>query len=129
MTTGHDGWAALPVRLRLIARLLELTQRRAGVTVGTMATKPLAERQQGKPHRAFCRPAPRNVSHSDRSVPTRDGAVTVRTYRVVGSPGDQPVLLYLHGGAWIMGGLDGVDPFCAQMAARAGITVDRKSVV
>ncbi|WP_059005622.1 alpha/beta hydrolase [Streptomyces specialis] len=48
--------------------------------------------------------------------------VPVRLYRPC--PGDGlPVLVYLHGGGWTLGGVDRVDPLCRTLANRAGCLV------
>ncbi|QRY80492.1 alpha/beta hydrolase [Pseudomonas sp. PDNC002] len=54
-----------------------------------------------------------------------DRLPSVRLYRPVGSPPDAgwPTLLYLHGGGWILGGLDSHDFICAELAAELGALV------
>ncbi len=117
----HDGWVALPMHLRLLARMLAVAGRYSPTgSVEGMASAPLTVRQQGRPARWACRPGPEGVTQSDRLVPTRTSRVAVRVYRAEGTSEQQPVLLYAHGGGWIMGGLDGVDPFCARIAASGG---------
>lgn len=124
MAEAHNGWRALPAHLRPLARwyrLLELIGR--APTVAQVAAKSLQERQNGKPARWACRPVTGDVQVDDRVVATRDGAVTVRIYRASSSVGSHPVLLYFHGGGWIMGGLDGIDPLCRRLALDADVTV------
>src|SRR5688572_1832300 len=59
------------------------------------------------------------------SVPTRGGAINARMYRSSAStptaPG--PALLYLHGGGFVLGTLDGADELCRAIAAGSGWTV------
>ncbi|GAA3938133.1 alpha/beta hydrolase [Actinomadura viridis] len=56
------------------------------------------------------------------TVPGEGGAVPVRLYRPVRrSP--LPVLVYLHGGGWVVGGPDNVDAVCRDLAAGAGCAV------
>ena len=124
MTVGHNGWRVLPLHLRPLARAFQLMEL-VGLTpsVQKTATASLAERQKGKPAAWACRPPLGDVLVEDVTVPTRDGSVTVRTYRAADAVGDLPVLLYAHGGGWIMGGLDGIDPFCRRMALQADVAV------
>ncbi|MFI8975652.1 alpha/beta hydrolase [Nocardia asteroides] len=55
-------------------------------------------------------------------IPTRTGTVGARLYRH-GRSGPAPALLYLHGGGFVLGTLDGVDELCRAVAARSGWTV------
>lgn len=49
--------------------------------------------------------------------------VRVRTYdRAAGVPPGLP-LVWLHGGGWVTGGLDAMDPLCRQLLSRAGAPV------
>jgi len=52
------------------------------------------------------------------------GALTVRLYRPAGS-GDEalPVLLWLHGGGWVLGSLDNYDHWCRALANACGAAV------
>ena len=47
--------------------------------------------------------------------------VPVRVYRPTG--GERAALVYLHGGGWVLGGLDSHDPLCRTLAARSGQAV------
>ncbi|MEU3010472.1 alpha/beta hydrolase [Nocardia asteroides] len=55
-------------------------------------------------------------------LPTRAGTVGARLYRH-GRSAPAPALLYLHGGGFVLGTLDGVDELCRAVAARSGWTV------
>ena len=59
------------------------------------------------------------------SVPTRAGARPARMYRAdeVTRDGAGPALLYLHGGGFVLGTLDGADELCRAIAAGSGWTV------
>ncbi len=70
----------------------------------------------------FRRPRPASVAVEDRTVAGPGGPVPIRIYR----PGEAqglPVLLYLHGGGFVLGGLDSHDDICAEIADRAGVGV------
>ncbi len=61
---------------------------------------------------------------TDRVVPGPAGDIPVRIYTPAGEPnGAWPCLVYLHGGGWVIGGLDTVDAICRILANRAGCKV------
>ncbi|MDQ6858889.1 MAG: alpha/beta hydrolase [Chloroflexota bacterium] len=53
----------------------------------------------------------------DRRVRTRAGDVAVRIYAPAGP--SLPLLVFLHGGGWVVGDLDGPDALCRTLADRA----------
>src|SRR5690349_18135733 len=62
-----------------------------------------------------------DVASEDRSLPGPAGPIPVRVYR----PGDKPapVLLYFHGGGWVLGSLNTHHGVCATLARRSGCIV------
>ena len=70
----------------------------------------------------FRKPRPAGLVVCDQSVPGSGGAIPVRLYQ---PPADEalPVMVYLHGGGYILGSLDSHDDICAGIADRAGIAV------
>ena len=62
-------------------------------------------------------PAPELAAELDDNA---DG-VPVRIYRAVGD--ERGALVYLHGGGWVVGGLESHAPLCRTLAARAGAAV------
>lgn len=66
----------------------------------------------------FRRPRPEGVTAED----VRYGGVPCRHYRKRGM-GDAPVLVYLHGGGFVVGGLDSHDDVTAELCDGAGIDV------
>ena len=63
------------------------------------------------------------VEHvSDRTIPGPAGDIPVRIYRpAVETPA--PVLVFYHGGGWVLGTLDSVGSICRQLAMRIGCVV------
>jgi acetyl esterase len=51
-----------------------------------------------------------------------DGEVPLRVYSP-DADGPAPVLVYFHGGGWMLGTLDGVDDICRELATRVGAVV------
>lgn len=61
------------------------------------------------------------IATADTWVNRPDG--TLLGLRVYGTPGDDPVLVFFHGGGWVYGDLDMADGFCRRLAATARVTV------
>jgi len=68
---------------------------------------------------------PAEVETTDRPVPAATGDIPVRIYRstVGNGPGSRPLVLYIHGGGFVFGGLDMGDWVCSTVAARVGAVV------
>jgi acetyl esterase len=60
-----------------------------------------------------------DVQTSDLELPDR--RIAIRTYRT--APGDLPVLMWFHGGGYVSGSLDAIDPTCRELAVRARVNV------
>lgn len=58
----------------------------------------------------------------DDDIPGRNGPVPVRLYRPRGAA-ELPIIVYLHGGGWTVGSLDGVDAVCRALANRSECAV------
>ena len=63
---------------------------------------------------------PRNWSALE--IPGEAGPIHARMYAGDGS-GDKPLIIYLHGGGWIIGDLDTHTPFCHALSDTTGCTV------
>jgi len=60
----------------------------------------------------------------DRHIPGPDGDIPVRFYTpVAGGGGAQPVLVYFHGGGWVIGDLETHDALCRTLANESGCKV------
>jgi acetyl esterase len=62
------------------------------------------------------------ASVADRKIPGPAGEIPVRIYQPHGA-GVKPVLIYLHGGGWVIGTLDSYDATCRELAQGAGCVV------
>jgi acetyl esterase len=58
----------------------------------------------------------------DRAIPGPAGDIPVRIYTPDGDP-PLPLLVYYHGGGWVLGNLDQVDATCRELANAAGCVV------
>jgi acetyl esterase len=63
------------------------------------------------------------ASVTDRTFPGPAGDVPVRVYVPTAEPGPRPVLVYLHGGGWVIGDLESHDATVRALAAASGLTV------
>jgi acetyl esterase len=60
----------------------------------------------------------------DRSVPGPEGDIPVRVYTPAESVGaNHGVLVWLHGGGWVIGDVESADPTCRLLAAQSGCVV------
>jgi acetyl esterase len=58
---------------------------------------------------------------TDRTIPGPGGDIPVRIYTPAGAgDGPLPCLVYLHGGGWVLGDIEGVDTICRIVANRSG---------
>lgn len=97
--------------------------------LASLAQPPLAQqspeaiRRQNKLNAAALAGEQQPLEHvEDIAIPGPAGSLRARLY--ADSRGSRPpVLLYLHGGGWVVGDLDTHDPVCRAIAARAGCAV------
>ena len=60
----------------------------------------------------------------DFTIPSPQGhAIPARGYSDIETPGPGPVLVYFHGGGWVIGDLETHDALCAEIARTLGMTV------
>src|SRR5258707_13550711 len=59
----------------------------------------------------------------DFEIPINGHAVKARLYRPVASVAALPMLVFFHGGGWVLGDLESHDIFCRRLANAAGYAV------
>jgi acetyl esterase/lipase len=64
-------------------------------------------------------PSPEVGEVADGVLPGPGGDLPYRLYRP-GTPGPHPLVVYFHGGGWVLGNLDSDDPLCRDLCARSG---------
>ena len=84
--------------------------------------EPAAARQVMLQMTKITDPGPADVVVESRTIPGPAGDIPVRTYRPQGD-GPLPLLVWFHGGGWVIGDLVTADPTCRELAQRAGIAV------
>ncbi len=115
---AHLGGGRLDPRLRLLLRLAPASQP-AGLSPDEERTR--ERKSRSGLGRLFVRRAgmKRIV---DRSIPAEGRAIPVRIYTPAESV-PMPILIFLHGGGWVLGDLEQSDPFCRQLAKRGRCVV------
>ncbi|QDF39628.1 alpha/beta hydrolase fold domain-containing protein [Bradyrhizobium symbiodeficiens] len=67
------------------------------------------------------RPAGRPIGAIvDGTLPVTDGTLPYRVYKPA-TPGPHPVVVYFHGGGWVLGDEQSDEPFCRDMVRRTGM--------
>ncbi|HEY8574297.1 alpha/beta hydrolase [Phenylobacterium sp.] len=67
--------------------------------------------------------APKDVATRDFTVPGPHGDIPVRLYEPAGVAAPSGLLVYFHGGGWVIGDLETHDGHCRRLAAFAGCRV------
>jgi acetyl esterase len=94
-----------------------------GPTRAKVVAQPAERRQLSKPPFWMTRPGDPAVRTYDQLVAGRGGPVRVRVFVPPGVTEGSPVIVYLHGGGFVMGGLDGCDYVTRGLASRTGFPV------
>jgi acetyl esterase len=92
----------------------------------THTLTPLLARQLYLERRGYSQPSPPEVEMVENlRADTQGGAIPLRHYRPLGSLANAvlPVLVYYHGGGWVIGDLDTHDVLCRQLANASGCSV------
>ncbi|MCC7365893.1 MAG: alpha/beta hydrolase [Dehalococcoidia bacterium] len=71
---------------------------------------------------AFNGTMPASVTVTDRTVPGPAGDIPVKVFRPQGT-GPFPLLVYIHGGGWVIGSPNTHRQLCAELAEGAGVVV------
>jgi acetyl esterase/lipase len=67
-------------------------------------------------------PGPEVGEVVDATLPGAAGPLPYRLYRPA-STGPHPIIVYFHGGGWVLGSLDSDDPFCRDLCVRSSAIV------
>jgi acetyl esterase len=68
-------------------------------------------------------PAPPLPVVYDVSIPSREGPIAARFYRSHDDESACPLLVFFHGGGWMLGSVDSYDPVCRRLAAKSNCAV------
>jgi acetyl esterase len=94
-----------------------------GPSMQDQVRRPAADRQRNKPAFWMTRPGDQRVTTREQSVDGRGGPVRVRAYLPPDLRPGSPAVVYLHGGGFVFGGLDGCDYITRELASRTGYPV------
>ncbi len=97
----------------------------------THTLSPIEARRWYRERRAFSQPMTPEVAQTQElgKLESKHGPVPLRLYRPLTAAGNAantqilPVLVYFHGGGWVIGGLDTHDTLCRQLANGSGCAV------
>ncbi len=104
--------------------LLQLMQDNGVAPTHTLT--PHVARTQYRERRFYTQPTPPPMAQvRDLQAPGPGGAVPLRLYRPLGSRDNAPlpVLVYYHGGGWVIGDLDTHDTLCRELSSESGCAV------
>jgi acetyl esterase len=104
--------------------LLRLVEERGLPPTHTLT--PVEAREMYRQRRFFTQPAPPEVeSVRELEAAGGPGPIPLRAYRPLGSAADAvlPVLVYYHGGGWVIGDLDSHDVLCRELCNQSGCAV------
>jgi len=104
--------------------LLRLIEERGVPPTHTLS--PEQARAAYRDRRTFTQPDPPEVGAvRDLEAQGPGGAIPLRSYRPLGAATDAvlPVLVYYHGGGWVIGDLDTHDVLCRQLCNQSGCAV------
>ena len=104
--------------------LLELIERVGLPPTHTLS--PADARAMYRERRYFTQPAaPEMANIAELQADGPHGAIPLRAYRPIGSASDQalPVLVYFHGGGFVIGDLDTHDVLCRELSTGSGCAV------
>ena len=100
------------------ARAIELAgDLPTGLSPAELRTVYTSERMKLQP------PRPTIASVRTIAIPGRDGPIGARVYTPSNDARPRPLLLYFHGGGWVVGSLEGYETSCRRLALRADAVV------
>jgi acetyl esterase len=113
----RDG-LELALDAQLLLRMLALTD--ANLAHGT-AVEARAHLEQSK--RLVAGPPLTGVRTRDLDIPTDGDPLPARLYEPVNLPAGSPLLIYFHGGGWVIGSIETHDSTCRYLARNAQVRV------
>ena len=106
------GW-----KLRLLLRVQSwLLRLRILPTADTYARWPVARRKAMKPAAWMTYPPPPSVQTKREAIATADGPLELKLFGKAGL--QAPRILFIHGGGWMLCGVDSLDYLCANLCDR-----------
>jgi len=114
---ANFGW-----KLRLLIFLNDwLVRLRVMPTVATYSRWPVARRKAMKPASWMTYAPPASVQTTREAIATADGPLELKWFRKDAL--QAPSILFIHGGGWVVGGVDSLDYLCANLCDRLDVAV------
>jgi acetyl esterase len=109
-------------KLRLAIRLHALLVRLGVIpTTDAVARWPVAKRKAMRPAPWMTYAAPATVQTMREVIATADGPLELKWFRKESQ--STPSILFIHGGGWVLGGVDSLDYLCANLCDRLDVAV------
>ena len=109
-------------KLRWMLRAMPLlTALRIMPSHESVARWPAARRKALKPAGWMTYPSPAAVQTHRETISSTDGPVLLKWFRR--DAAQPPAILFIHGGGWVVGGVDSLDYLCANLCDRLGVAV------
>jgi acetyl esterase len=125
LLAGHPIWVdeqELDLDLQLLGRVDRLLASKDGGTVDR-ATLAEQRRQADLAADLVADPFLAHIETRDLEVPGEDGPLPARLYVPPAVPDTQSLMIYFHGGGFVMGSVASTDPLCRLLAAQSGVRV------
>lgn len=105
-----------------VTAYLEMLKGQAGPSV--VELDPVFVRKMTRQAAPMVEAPPREMRRLDVSIAGEGGvAVPARVYRPTEAAEAAPVIVFFHGGGWVLGDVEGYDPLTAEIAHLSGLTV------
>lgn len=119
---GDPDAHTLPLHMRLLFAAMEKAQRLklAPSMMDTITKQPHDVRQVGHPGWWMTYRVNPSVTTNELTIDSRGGPLKLRIYRPASAASDAPIVLYIHGGGFMIGGLEACAWICGEVAAQTG---------
>jgi acetyl esterase len=112
----------MPIDAKLQA-ILDMHKTHGLPPLETLTVDEAREERAAMMRRFVAMPEYAGVSVEERTLPASGREIGVRIYRPEGARGVLPMVVFFHGGGFVLCTLDTHDPYCRALAAEAGVMV------
>lgn len=112
----------MDAQVQSLLQMMEAQSKAAGVPPMWELPADVARQGAEVGFQAFNNPMPEIGSIVDRTIPGPAGEIPIKVFTPIGE-GPLPLLIFLHGGGWVIGSPNTHARLCAELAQGAGIVV------